>query len=165
MYQNIGVPYSGTFFLNKAVVTGVTGQTAKTFSATPEGTGAKMQYCIKGKAYSKAAISGGSLPTTDALTGAAFVPLTANTGCNVVLALDSGGNIKAAQGPVKALDSAGNFTGSPEFPVMPETLAAFAYIECKAGSTATSWVFGTGNWDATGITATPVDVIMLPARA
>jgi len=81
-----------------------------------------------------------------------------------VLGLDSGGNIKAMQGPIITLDAAGNFQSAAEFPVVPDTIAAFAYIVCKNGSTGSAWTFGTSNWNATGMTATPVSIFGLPAR-
>jgi len=164
MNGNLGVPSSGTYFTNSSVVTGITAQTATTFSATPAGTGAVMQYCVKGKACNKAAISGGATPTTDAVTGAAFTALAANEGCVYVYGLDAAGNIKVIAGNIQTLDSGGSFTSRSEFPVVPDTIAPFCYVVCKNGSTGSAWTFGTSNWDATGMTATPVNVLCLPAR-
>jgi len=162
--SNLGVPSSGTYFTNKAVTSGINATTATTFSTTPAGTSAVMQYCVKGKACNKAAISGGTTPTTDAVTGAAFTALTANQGCVYVYGLDAGGNIKAIAGTIQTLDSGGSFTSRSEFPFVPDTIAPFAYVVCKNGSTGSAWTIGTSNWDATGMTATPVDVLTLPAR-
>lgn len=160
-----GTVYAPTMFLNKAVVTGVTGATATTFSATPAGTGAKMEYCIRGKAYSKSAISGGTTPTTDTNTGATMVALGKSKGCVFVLGLDASANIVAFQGPVVDIDASGTFKDAPEFPFISDLYAPFAYIVVKAGATSSgSWAFGSSNWDATGVTATPVDIVAICDR-
>lgn len=164
MNNNIGTPFAATFCPTYVAITGVTSTGASTFTATPVGTAAAIGYCINGKAYTKATISGGTTPTTDAITGATHVSLAANQGCVFVLGLDAAGAIKAVQGTVQALDSGGNFIARSEFPLVPDTIAAFCYIVCKNGSTGSAWAFGTSNWNATGMTATPVSVMMLPSR-
>lgn len=122
-------------------------------------------FCIGGKAYSKAAVSNGATPTTDANTAAAFVAVGANYGSVFVFGYDSGGNIKVMQGTVVALDASGAFILAPQFPVIPDTVCPFGYLVIKAGSTASNWTFGSSNLSgATGITYTFVDVMTLPAR-
>ncbi len=163
MNDNLGSPTGGTFTPTYVAITAVTATATATFTATPVGTAAAISYCIKGKAYTKATITTTSPGTTDAITSAAFVALAANQGCVVVLGLDSGGNIKAAQGTVATM-AGGSFVTRSEFPVLPDTIAPFAYIVCANGATGSAWTFGTSNWNATGMTATPVSVMCLPSR-
>ena len=122
-------------------------------------------YCIGGKAYSKAAVTNGATPTTDATTAAAFVAVGANYGSVFVFGYDSSGTIKVSQGSVVALDASGAFILAPQFPAIPDTVCPFGYLVIKAGSTASNWTFGSSNLSgATGITYTFVDVMTLPAR-
>jgi hypothetical protein len=124
-------------------------------------------YAIQGKAYTKSAITNGATPTTDAATGAAFTGITASQGTVVVVGLDASGNVKAAQGSVQALDSAGNFINAPQMPYVPDTMCPIGYIVLKGGSTLSgTWTFGSSNLSSvTGMTYTFVDVALgLPAR-
>ncbi len=123
-------------------------------------------YGIRGKAYSKAAMSNVATPTLDAATGLAFPALSANQGTIVVVGFDAGGNLKVAQGSIQALDVSGNFITSPQFPPIPDTMCPIGYIVLKAGSTLSgTWQFGTNNLSGvTGMTYTFVDVITLPDR-
>lgn len=164
MNNTQGSLYGGTMTTVYVAITAVTGTATATFTATPVGTGAAISYCIRGKAYTKATITTTTPGTTDVITAAAFLPLAASRACVVVLALDSSGNIKAAQSNIVTLDGSGNFQGACEFPALSDAYAPFAYITCKNGSTGSAWTFGTTNWDATGMTATPVSVMMLPDR-
>ena len=124
-------------------------------------------FAIKGKAYTKAALSNAATPTTDAATGAAFTGITANQGTVVVIGFDSGGNVKAAQGTVTALDSAGAFITAPQMPYVPDSIAPIGYIVLKGGSALVgTWTFGSSNLSSvTGMTFTFVDVALgLPER-
>lgn len=126
-----------------------------------------IQYCLRGKAISpKTAITNGATPTTDATTGLAFTPISANQGTVVVLGLDASGNLKASQGSVQALDSSGAFVLAPQFPVVPDTVCPFAYIVLKGGATLSgTWTFGTNNLSSvTGMTYTFVNVMGMPDR-
>lgn len=164
MNETLGVPSGGSMVTNYVAITGITATGATTFTATPVGTAAAISFMVKGKSFTKATISGGATPTTDAITAAAFVALAANQGCVFVIGLDASGNVKAAQGNVQSLDSAGSFVARSEFPSMPDTIAPLTYVVCKNGSTGTAWTFGTSNWNATGMTATPVNIMALPSR-
>jgi hypothetical protein len=123
-------------------------------------------YAIGGKAYSKAAITNGATPTTDAATGLAFNPIVANQGTIVVVGLDASNNVKATQGSVEALDVSGNFVRAPLMPAFPDNFCPIGYIVLKGGSTLVgSWTFGTNNLSGvTGMTYTFQDVIGYPAR-
>lgn len=152
----------GIFNTVKAGLTGISGA-ATTFS-----TGATaLMFAIGGKAVTKAQVSGGATPTTDAVTAAA-ITLVANQGRAVVWCFDSAGAIKAVAGPVVALDSSAAFIDGqpPLFPAyIPDTLCPIAYTLHKAGSTTSgTWTFGSSNWNATGLTHTVVDVLVLPDR-
>lgn len=136
-------------------------------TTTTISTTGSTHYAIKSKGYIKTAITNGATPTTDVTTGAAFPALSANQGCVVVIALDSSGNVKAAQGGIQALDSAGNFIVSPQFPILPDTVCPIGYIVLKAGSTLSgTWTFGSSNLSGvSGMTYTFVSVVLgLPDR-
>lgn len=127
-----------------------------------------MAYTIRGKDYSVSAWSNTATPTTDIVTGAAFDGVKANKGSVFVVGLNAAGAMKAAQGTITDLDSAGAFKLAPQFPGLPTDFAPVGYIVIKAGSTAnntTGWVFGTNNMSSvTGITYTFVDSSILPDR-
>lgn len=165
MNNTMGSPFGGTLTLKTINISGVASTGATTFSAAAIGTGAYLEWAIRGKAYSHAALSGAASPTTDTNTGAAFVKLAANKGGVFVLAFDASGNVKGFQGPVVAVDDAGVFQSAPEFPVIGDTYAPFCYIVVKTDSTNTAgWTFGSDNWNATGVTSAAVSVVMLPDR-
>lgn len=135
-------------------------------TSTLSSTGA-LAYAIRGKAYSRAALSNTATPTTDANTGIAFLPVVTNKGSVFVIGYNAAGGLVAAQGSIEALDSSGNFIYAPQFPVVPDTMCPIGYEIIKAGSTASAggWVFGTSNQaSVTGITYTLVDVVTLPER-
>lgn len=122
-------------------------------------------YSLAGKAYSAAGASNAATPTTDALTGAAFTGIAVNKGGVFAFCRDSAGAIKVVQGDIKSLDVSGNFVDAPQLPTIPDTLAAYAYLVIKCGSTASTWTMGSSNMSgATGVTYAFVDVLTLPSR-
>lgn len=123
-------------------------------------------FCIKGKAYAKAAMTNAATPTTDAATGAAFRAIVLNQGTIVVVGLDSGGNVKAAQGGIEALDVSGNFVKAPQLPSLPDTMCPIGYVVLKGGATlASTFTFGTNNLSGvTGMTYTFGDLMQMPPR-
>lgn len=123
-------------------------------------------YGIRGKAYSKTAITNGATPTTDYATGNAFLPVAANQGSIYSVCLDSGGNVRVIQGTVAPLDVNGNFILAPQLGPLTEDVAMIGYIVIKAGSTAVgNWLFGTNNLSGvTGLTYTFVSVMGDPDR-
>lgn len=150
--------------LVKAGLTGLSGA-ATTFS-----TGVAITYAIAGKAFSKAAITGGVTPVVDVVTAAA-ITLKAGFGTVVVWALDAASNVVCVQGSTEVLDASGNFRfAAPQFPSLPDTLTAFAYSVHKAGASNSAvplvgtFTFGVSNWNTTGMTHTVTDVITLPSR-
>jgi hypothetical protein len=125
-----------------------------------------VNYAIGGIAYTKAAATNAATPTTDATTGAAFLPVTANQGSVFVFGYDAAGNLKVSQGQVQALDAQGNFNLSPQFPSIPDNVAPFGYLVLKAGATLSgSWTFGSSNLSSvTGATYSFKNLMTMPAR-
>ena len=133
-------------------------------------------YAINGKLYySASGTIGSTTPTTDAVTGLAFVPLQKQQGCVYVYCLDTAGALKLLQGPLpptvagvtgKNCDIAGNFVDPPQFPAIPATLCPLSYVVVHLASTyvGTGWIIGTSNFTGiTGVTAeTAVDLVTLP---
>lgn len=140
---------------------GLTAGTTTTYT-----TANTVQFCIFGKAYSKAAVTNGATPVLDGTTAAAFKTVSANQGSVYLFAFDKTGALVVSQGDVKALDTSGAFVDAPQFPELPDTAAPFGYLVAKAGSTAVgTWTFGTNNLSSvTGLTYTFVDVMSIPYR-
>lgn len=149
---------SKLFGLNACFTSGLLTATG---AVTTHDTTVTINYSVEGKLKTKTAITTGATPTTDAVTGAAFVPLTANKGCQFVWCLDAAGAVKVVQGPLADM-SGGSFLTPPQFPDIPDTLTAFAYMVAKAGATAGTIAFGSSNWNATGFTNAIVNVSVLP---
>jgi hypothetical protein len=103
------------------------------------------QFSIMGKSYLKAAASNEATPTTDALTGAAFLPIAAGRGGVFTICRDSGGNLKVVQGQVVDLSPLGQFVHAPWFGPQSNDLAPVGYITVKAATGATTWTFGSSN--------------------
>lgn len=132
-----------------AALTGLSGA-ATTYSTSAFG------FALNGEHYAKAAVTGGTTPTTDSNTSAAMT-LTANQAAAFVWAIDSGGTIRVYKGPtVSWTDTSANSTVCP-LPAIPGTVTPFAAHTVQAGSTTVgTWTFGSSNWNATGISAITV---------
>ena len=147
-------------------------------------------YAIRGKAYSKAAITNGATPTTDWAIGNAFIPIpiplsspnlpgvpngAAGYASIYMVGLDSGGSVRVIQGSIVALDASGAFLTGLTFgglgPSGSSTtnndFCPIGYIIVKLGSTAVAtWTFGTNNLSGvTGATYVFQDIIGIPNRA
>ena len=109
-------------------------------------------------------------PTTDAGTGAAFVPLTDNQTCALVWGISAAGAIQLLQGPIVATEvgvttTAGAFIVPPQFPAIPETICPIAYCVVRTAPSASDFTPGTSSWAATGVTtSTFQNVSTLPDR-
>jgi hypothetical protein len=155
---------AGTFATTKA---GLTAGTTTTYT-----TANTVQFCIRGKSYSKTAVANGATPTTDATTGSAFSAIPAGSGSVFVFGFDKDGNIKVSQGSVETLDGStttgatAKFSRAPQFPVVPDTVCAFGYATVLVGSAASAWTFGASNLagppSSVGINF--VDCLTLPDR-
>lgn len=125
-------------------------------------------YAIRGKAYSKAAMTNVATPTTDAATGAPFVPVPANFGCAFLIGFNAAGALLAVQGELVPLNASGAFMNAPQFGGPPNDFCPIGYLLIKAGATASSapgWTFGSSNMSSvTGITYTFVDIAGIPDR-
>lgn len=151
----------GTGCLVKATLAAGTTSTVSTTGTT--------HYAIKGKAYTAAALANQATPTTDAVTGAAFVGVKSGYGSVFVYGFNAAGSLACAQGSVVALDSSYAWDMKPQFPTLPDDFCPFGYLTIRAGSTAdatTGWVQGTSNQaSVTGITYARQDVALgLPDR-
>lgn len=129
-----------------------------------------MPFSINGKLYSKSGTNADqTTPTTDHNTGANFIGLVGKAvggqGCVFVWAYNSSGTVKVMQGNVCTLDDAGTFLNEfPQFPFVPDDVCPFAYMVSKHYSEATTFSFGTSNWDTTGYSHAIVNVMQLPDR-
>lgn len=154
----------------------VAGGALSAVSTTTFTTASAHTVGIRGKRFTIAAATAAGTPTTDAVTGVAFVPVTASKGCAFVFCYDGSSTvpataIKVVQGPLADLDgaaggSAATFVTAPQFPAVPDTLAAFAYLITKVGASGATWTFGTSNLAGppANVLHTFVDVINLPDR-
>lgn len=109
-------------------------------------------------------------PTTDAATGAAFVPLGDNQATVLVWGVNAAGAIQLAQGSIEdtavgVTTTAGAFLKAPQFPTLPDDFCPIAYGLVRTAPSASAFTAGTSSWTATGITcSTFVNVSVLPAR-
>lgn len=135
---------------------GLTAGTTTTYT-----TAAAVAYAIKGKLYSKAAVTNGATPTTDFATGAAFKPVPIGFTSVFLLGFDAGGTVRVCQGTIEA--TGGN---APQFPTCPNTMTAVGYIVVNVGTTGAAWTFGTSNLAGppTGVTFSFQDILCVPDR-
>jgi len=149
----------GSITLTTAALTGLSGAAA-TYSTGSTA----MSFMVDGKFLSKAQVSGGTTPTADGVTGAAFKVQAINTVCAYLWSVDASGNHHVTQGPiVPYTDTSAGSTDVP-LPGLPGNDAPFAYSVIKNDSTGSSFTFGTSNWNQTGITVdTPVNLCNIPA--
>jgi hypothetical protein len=141
--------------VGKAGLTGITGA-ATTYSTSA------VVYSIRGKAYSKAAVSAGSTPDIDYETKAPIV-IASGFGTVVVWAFDPAGTVRAYKGSTVELGTDGNFIVPPQFPELDNDATAFAYTVHKKTGTG-PWTFGVSNWNAAGAAHFIQDVVVLPDR-
>jgi hypothetical protein len=132
-----------------------------------------IDYAIRGKGYTSAALTNQATPTTDINTGAAFVGVKKGFGSVFVYGLNAAGTLKCAQGSVATLDTSSSTYAwgeqYPQFPTLPADFSPFGYLTILAGSTAdatTGWVQGSSNQaSVTGITYARHDVALgMPDR-
>ena len=170
--------------------------TTSTLSTT--GTNA---YIIQSLFYSRTALTNQATPTTDLATGNAFIampvpgtttglpagvpsaPTLGGYACAFTLGFNAAGTLLAIQGPIVALDTAGNFMNAtpslspslgPPGP-NPGTTAGIqanndfcpcGFIVVKSGSAATAtFTFGTTSWTTTGYTTSLGNLASLPGRS
>ena len=109
-------------------------------------------------------------PTTDATTGAAFLALSPNQTCTLVLGTNAAGVIKMSQGPIISTitgvtTTVGALLNDPQFPTLPDDFCPMAYTIVRTAPSAAAWTPGTSSWTASGISASTFQNIgTLPNR-
>lgn len=156
--QNLQEASALSAVLGNAGLTGLSGA-ATTYSTSA------VPVSINGVATTKAAVSGGTTPTTNSTSAAALTvtaPATGHKAALVVWTVDTGGTERIrSDGFVTSLSGAEIIL---DFPDIPATEVPFAYHTLKAGTTVSgTWTFGSSNWNATGMTVgTVVNCSMIP---
>src|SRR5690606_6917673 len=103
------------------------GHSALAAGTTTTTTFGAIAYRIGAKTYTKAAGSNTATPTTDAVTGAAFVALALGDACVFVFGFNAGGDFLCAQGPVISDYEWANGIQAAEFPTLPDTFCPIGY--------------------------------------
>lgn len=135
-----------------------------TGAETVHDTTVTLTASLNGKIITKTAVTDGVTPTTDHATGEA-ITLEANQARVVVWGYNASGTVKCVAGPVVSQVSGAYGNIAPDFPGIPSDIVPFAYQVIEAASTTVGvWTFGSSNWNATGISATIVNVSQLPDR-
>lgn len=118
-------------------------------------------YGIKGKGFTKAAVSNEATPTLDSNTGLAFVPIQINKGSVFVIARDAAGTLRATQGAIETLDVNAAFQNLPQMAYGPDTLSYIGAVTVKVGTTGAAWTFGVSNFSGppTGVAFVFTDFI------
>lgn len=130
-------------------------------------TSAAIVYRVDGKLYSKSAVTDGATPTTDGNTGAAFEGVGPDKICVFVWALNASGTVSLYQGDIEDVDGdTDDAEIYPQYPSIPSDVCPFAYTiyQTDGTSAAAGLRPGTDNWNATGLTATHVNISELPNR-
>lgn len=139
----------------------------QTFTTTPSlaagttttySTTGVTNYCIKGKAYTKAAVTNGATPTIDAYSGKAFKAIPAGSRSVFVYGFNAAGNVIVQQGSIE--------TGAaPQFPILIDDMSPIGYQIVNVGATGAAWTFGTSNNSGVAnVTYSFQPVMMLPDR-
>jgi hypothetical protein len=109
-------------------------------------------------------------PTTDATTGLAFPALSPNKATVIVIGQKAANTIQMCQGSivptqVGVTTTAGDFINAPQFPSLPDDFMVFGYALVRTAPDAASWIAGTGEWAASGVTTSQfVQCGVLPDR-
>lgn len=109
-------------------------------------------------------------PTTDAATGAAFLPLSPNQCCAIVFGITAAGAVAMCQGKIIACNvgvttTVGSLINDPQFPGLPDNFCPIAYTIVRTAPSAAAWTPGTSSWTASGVSASTFqNVAQLPNR-
>jgi hypothetical protein len=148
----------GTFATNTGLLTATGAETVYDTTVT-------IDYCINGQAYRKTAVTDGATPTTDGNTGSAFNAVLPDQACVVVWALNSSGTVSCYQGAIVDVDGDTDaLEAAAQFPGIPDSVCPFAYslVQTAGTAAAAGFIFGTSNWNATGVTVTTRNLLVLP---
>jgi len=116
------------------------------------------------------ALTNSAAPTTDAVTGAAFVAMGDNKATVLVVGQNAAGTVVMAQGSIEdtqvgVTTTAGDFIRAPQFPTLPDDFMVWGYNLVRTAPSAADYTPGTSSWTATGITASEfVQCGVLPDR-
>lgn len=150
---------------DSTVLTGLSG------AATTVSTTSTPSYYYRGKIIASTNQASGATPTTDIATGAAFKALSGATtaagqGCVFVFGWDASAPtvFSVAQGKIVKTQDVVNGAAAYEFPSIPDTFVPVAYVTIDYVG-ASTWTFGTNNWNATTVTiGTVINCALLPTR-
>lgn len=126
-----------------------------------------ITYTVDGKLKAKTAVTDGATPTTDGNTGAAFTAVKPDKVSVFVWGLNASGTVSLYQGSIEDVDGDTDVAKRyPQFPSIPDGITPFAYtiFQTTGASAAGGLKPGTDNWNATGLTATHVNISTLPLR-
>lgn len=132
---------------------GLVAGTTSTYTTT-----ASTSVSINGKfATVLTAQTNAASPTTDAVTGVAFVPMAQNKATVLVWGINAAGAIKLAQGSVEntvvgVTTTVGDFINAPQFPPIPDDFCPIAYALVRTAPSAAAFTAGTSSWTASGVT-------------
>lgn len=116
------------------------------------------------------ALTNSAAPTTDAVTGAAFLAMGDNKATVLVVGQNAAGTVLMAQGSIEdtlvgVTTTAGDFIRAPQFPTVPDDFMVWGYNLVRTAPSAADYTPGTSSWTATGITASEfVQCGVLPDR-
>lgn len=162
--------------------------TTSTLSTT--GTNA---YLINSVFYSRTALTNQATPTTDYATGNAFIPIpipgtttglppgvpagAAGYACAFLLGFDSGGTLRAIQGPIVSTNGSATpvfISGAPSLPAAlgpagpnsgDNDFCPCGYIVVLGSSSSVAtFTFGTTSWTTTGYTTSLGNIASLTGR-
>lgn len=147
--NSVGLNHVGAVASAGAALTGLSGA-ATTYSA------AIFSFSINNQAYNKTISTTVASPTTDGVTAtAAQLGLSINQARCYVWGVNAAGTVAVFGGQAVAWPNAsGTATGAPVVcpdPTPPSTFALFARHTVANGSNGAAFVFGTTNWNATGV--------------
>ena len=128
-----------------------------------------ISFEIDGKIYNKAAVTDGATPPLDGNTGEAHVAVKPDKICVFVWGMNASGTVSLYQGDINDVDGDTDIAEqNPAWPSIPADIAPFAYTiyQTTGASAAAGLTPGTGNdnCNATGLTATTVDISTIPGR-
>jgi hypothetical protein len=153
-------------FTMSTVNAGFVAGTTSTYTTTASTAGV-----IRGKWITPlAAQTNAATPTTDAVTGNAFLPLQPNQTCVLLFGTNKAGAIKMAQGPIISTltgvtTTVGGLLDIPQYPPLPDDFCPMAYTVVQTAPSASPWTPGTGSWAASGVSCTTFqNIAQMPSR-
>jgi hypothetical protein len=157
-----GIVEGGTFCTSVPVLAAAGGDTVVDTTNA-------IDFCLRGRSYTCAALTSCATPVADINTGEAFVTLGTDEACIFILCMDSTAieaGLKVAQGPIVAVDPDTDARlADPPYPVIPDGVCPFGFIIMQStGALSGGWLFGTSNWNKAGTTMLVGDLMVMPDR-